>query len=146
MPPWPLYELTTYAQPGWVVLSWGPKPVFYRRTVGPAGQIHGASVHVGAGPFPPDLLKYVAALLGEDASQLPVQAIERRRVRWNGAAELQQDIERIKGDVRERLALLAHKLRERGLLERGESSPFPHDATEIVLLDFRDDSRIPLSR
>ena len=64
MPPWPAYTLTSFPHAGVTVLATGPKPIYYRRTVSPAGQGPAGSVTHIAGPTADDRLQYLAAVAG----------------------------------------------------------------------------------
>jgi hypothetical protein len=137
LPPWASYTMTPFAHPGVVVLSMGPKPVYYRRTVAPAGQTPaGGSVETG-GPTTADRLQYIAALLRITVEDLPVQASESHTVIWRGAAELSAAIDRIRADALRRYARLVSMLRERGVFGDGEPAELSADRVEIVIHDAR---------
>ena len=92
LPPWADYGLTSSAHVGVTVLATGPTPVYYRRTVGPAGRTPSGSTVFLDGPTGDDRLKYVAAAVGID---LPVRGYEQHSVSVKDGSSLDSELTRI---------------------------------------------------
>jgi len=122
LPPWPSYELTEIATPGVVVLALGPTPIYYRRTVSPAGQTPAAhSVTIGE-PSAVDRLKYVAMLAGFDTSDLPLHGVESFSMLPSDAAAVEREIVRIRENLLVRHAVLVRRLVDLGVMTTEEAA------------------------
>ncbi len=146
LPPWATYELTGLVIPGAVVLATGPKPMYYRRHVSPSGMPPSRGSSTEGGPSSEERFKYVAALIGIDFNQLPVQGVEGHSVAWEGMSRLDGAIERIRASIVQRYAELVRLLVQRELLRDDEAAALRRPVIEVVIHDARSDQSTPLRR
>jgi hypothetical protein len=132
LPPWAHYALTTAPQQGVMVLALGPTPVYYRRTIAPAGHTPAGSESSLGGPVTRDRLSYAAALLRVDPSALPVKAFEHHTLR-RSAGNVRAHVERIRANLLERYLLLLEKLVAARALSEDEIDRLPLPAINLVV-------------
>ena len=113
LPPWADYGLTSSVYAGVTVLATGPTPVYYRRTVAPAGRTPSGSTVFLDGPTGDDRLNYVAAAVGID---LPVRGYEQHSVTVKDGSSLDSELTRIRTDLSVRYRRFIHTLIEQSLL------------------------------
>ena len=143
LPPWPAYKLTPFAASGVVVLAPGPTPVYYQRTVGPAGSTPaGSTISIG-GPSTSDRLKYLAAVAGVDVSTLPLRGEEHESLAWRGAAAIDAAVARIREDLRRRYALLLGILVNARVLTGDDAAALPPPQVSIIVHDARQSREPP---
>jgi hypothetical protein len=145
LPPWPAYKLTPFAASGVVVLAPGPTPVYYQRTVAPAGSTPAGSTISRGGPSTSDRLKYLAAFAGVDASTLPLRGDEHEPHAWRGAAAIDAAVARMRADLRRRYALLLGTLVNARVLTGDDAGALPPPHVSIIILDGRQSREPPLS-
>jgi hypothetical protein len=137
LPPWPSYELTHIAASGVVVLAPGPTPIYYQRTVAPAGQTPvGHSVGI-VGPSTADRLKYLAALGGFNASTLPLNGRESYPLAWQGTAAVDAEVVRIRENLLARYARLLEVLVNARVLSAEDASALPAPPVTVIVHDGR---------
>ena len=142
LPPWPAYALTSFSVPGVVVLAPGPTPIYYRRTVAPAGQTPAInSVSIG-GLSAADRLKYLAALGGIDAAAMPLSGDESYSHEWQDMAAVDDAVTRAREDLLRRYAQLLRLLVEARVLAEEDAKALPVPQLTIILRDARR-SRVP---
>jgi hypothetical protein len=146
LPPWATYQLTGFASPGAVVLATGPKPMYYVRSVSPAGIGPSAGSSTEGGPSSEARFKYVAAVVGMESADLPVHAVEFHSLPWQGTNQLDAAIERIRSSVVHRHARLIQLLLQRQLLARDDAAALPLPDIEFLIHDARSDASTPLRR
>lgn len=112
MPPWATYVLTSFPHAGVTVLETGPKPMYYRRTVSPAGQGPAGSEVVIGGPTGDERLQYIVAAAGIDPASVPLRGFEQHSVSVKEINSLNAELARIRADLSARyqqfLATLVH--------------------------------------
>lgn len=135
LPPWAVCRLNPFPHPGVVVLAPGPKPIYYRRSLAPAGQTPTASTVTIGGPNNSDRLEYVAKLLGREDSELPVHAAESFGVRRTATAGLNAELARIREDVQRRYTGLLRMLFDADLLAEAEARAFAVAPVDVILHD-----------
>ena len=137
LPPWPSFELTSFAASGVVVLAAGPTPIYYQRSVSRAGQTPAFRQVTMRGPSTADRLKYLAALAGFDASTLPLTGYESYPLAWQGPASVDAEVVRIREDVRRRYALLLKALMEARALAVEDANALQPLPVTVILHDGR---------
>jgi len=142
LPPWPSYGLTSFAASGVVVLAPGPTPVYYRRTVAPAGMAPAGSTVAIGGPSTADRLKYLAALARVDAATLPLSGNEQASLAWQGAAAIESEVVRVREDLRRRYAMLLGMLVNARVLTDDDAGALSQPQVSIIVHDIRQ-SRVP---
>ena len=135
MPPFAAYELTSFAHAGVTVLATGPKPIYYRRVVAPAGHSPAASVTAISGPTGDDRLLYVAALAGIEPSRLPLRGDEQKSVTIKDDSSLDTVVARLREDLSERYQRLVAMLVAQNVLSPDAVIPQPQIDVEIA--DYR---------
>ena len=144
LPPWPAYKLTPFAVSGVVVLAPGPTPVYYERTVGPAGSTPAGSTIAIGGPSTSDRLKYLAEIAGVDASTLPLRGEEHEPLAWRGAPAIDATVARIRQDLRRRYALLLGVLVNARVVTGHDAAALPPPHVSIIVRDYRQSREPPL--
>ena len=114
LPPWATYALTSSPDAGVTVLMTGPKPIYYRRSVGPAGQTPSGSITFIGGPTGDHRLAYLAAAAGIDAANMPVRGYEQHPVAEDGS--LDREVTRIRKDLLVRYQRLMRMLVDRNIV------------------------------
>jgi hypothetical protein len=145
LPPWANYRLGTSAQPGLVVMSTGPIPVYYQRIVAPAGSTPSANSVHRAGPTADDRLRYLAWLAGRSNGDLPVRGIDTREIRLDVSASLDPALEGVRADILSRWSLLAQALVRTSALSK-ESAAAELPALDFVVHDWRQSGASPLAK
>jgi len=143
-PPLAAFRLTTEREEGSQLLIAGPRPVYYERVPGKAGQPPYASVTVEV-VTADDRLAYLGALL--DARTLDVTGTEHHGLRWAGRADLSARIASLKRAAEDRYDDLLDALASAGILDAVERRALrPQVLVEVV--DMRRDrsERLPASR
>lgn len=115
-PPIAHYRLTTGSRPGSVVVSNGPRAVYYERTVSQPGRGPMVNTLQISGPTDDERLAYIAALLDTDRSQLPIRAYESRAVPPRGAPGHQAALDEARSDVTRRYEILVRQMVEKSAL------------------------------
>ena len=140
LPPWPAYELTTYAHEGTVVLAQGPTTSYYNRRVSAAGIgrpfVRSQQIERSGR----DRLRYLAALVGGDEDRLPLRGVEWHSVRPDTPANLARQIDSLRADVLSHHAALIKMLIQYGLITAQEGGALPPLAIEVVVHDARGDT------
>jgi hypothetical protein len=145
LPPWAGYRLGTSGQPGLVVMSTGPVPVYYQRIVAPAGSTPAASSLQRAGPTADDRLRYLAWLSGRIDGDLPVRGTETREIRLDVSAPLDRALEDVRSDILRRWSMLAQALVRTSALSK-ESAAAELPALDFVVHDSRGSGTSPLTK
>jgi hypothetical protein len=145
LPPWADYRLGTSAQPGLVVMSTGPVPVYYQRIVAPAGSTPSVSVMHRDGPSADERLRYLAWLAGYFTGDLPVRGIEYSEARLDIGAPLDPALDGVRADILSRWSLLAQALvRTEALTKESAATALP--ALDLVVHDARQPRAAPLAQ
>jgi hypothetical protein len=137
LPPWPTYQLTTFAYPGVVVLASGPTPIYYQRITVPSGVLPFEPQLDTRGPSTMDRLKYVAALGHLDPETLSLKPEEFHALAWQGEAALEAEMARIRQDIGHRYTALLRRLVNARALTPEEASAAPQPEIEILVYDRR---------
>jgi hypothetical protein len=125
IPPWAGYELTPFASSGLTILAMGPKPIYYRRRLAPAGQSPAAGVDAAAGPTAHDRLAYAAAAAGIESEQLPLRGIEQSSLSVPHDGNLADVVARVRADFVRRYDLFLRMLVGRGALADDAAAVYP---------------------
>jgi len=136
LPPWAVYRLGTAAHLGVVVLSTGPRTVYYQRILAPAGSAPDRSSVHRPGPTADDRLQYLASLAGQVADSLPTHGTEFREIRLDAGAPLDRSLESVRTDILSRWSLIAQALVRAGALSQ-ESAASELPTLDIVVHDSR---------
>jgi hypothetical protein len=136
LPPIGVYQLTMWAHPGVVVLSDGPRPMYYERTLYHDGGTAPAGSRSGSGPHGADRLEYLAALMDVGVKSLPVKRYEGTALAWRGAGQFDADVQRIRADVAARFVEMLSMLVEWRLLDPDEAKAIQPDI-QLSLHDAR---------
>ncbi len=136
MPPWAVYTLTVYANPGVTVLATGPRNVYYQRTVSPAGQTPAASIQTLSGPTGEERLKYVAAAAGIDEASLPLRGFEQHSVVVSPGVQVNAEVTRLKADLSQRFQRFLHLLVHHGALPATAVTAY-RPQIDVVIEDHR---------
>lgn len=110
LPPWAAYTLTSYAHVGVTVLAMGPTPIYYQRTVAPAGETPSASMFSIGGPTGYDRIVYAAAAAGIDAASVPLRGEEQHSVSVPHGGSFDAEVTRLKADLADRFRQFVHSL------------------------------------
>jgi hypothetical protein len=136
-PPLADYRLTPFARPGDVVLSDGPKPIYYTRVLSQAGLTPAPSSLSIGGPTADDRLSYLARLAGMAPEELSIRGDESHSIQAKSGVDPKADIDRIRADVQRRMARLVEHLVRLGVLT--ESAATRQTPIEIRIEDLRSD-------
>ena len=139
-PPKALYSLGLGTN-GEIVLSSGPRTVYYRRTVEYQAQF-GASTFDVAGPTDEERFQYVTALAGSEWSRMSLSRSE--PIRWQNGHQLIEDVAAVRSAAEYRYRALVEALTSAGRLTAQEADGLAKPAVEIKLVDTREDKSIPL--
>ena len=133
LPPVAEYRLGTVAIPGYVVLSTGPKTVYYQRIVTSGGS-RGCVVVQRDGPTADDRLRYLAHLakLNEDA--LPIRGRDSREVSLPPGAAVDGALEHIRQEILTRWSVLAQALVHMSVLS-AEAAASDLPTIELIVHD-----------
>lgn len=122
---------------GCVMLVDGPTPVYYERTVAPAGVVRPGFDRPA--PSPPGAglrLRYRARLL-ETASApqqpLPLSEYEIRSTAWRDQATLDAEVARFRADILSKYEETIGRLTSAGLLTPAEAASLPKPAVDVVV-------------
>lgn len=133
LPPWPTYELTRFARSGVVVVANGPTPVYYERTVVPAG-VSPAGHSIGMdGPSTRDRLAYLAAVARVRLDSMPLNGYDQYPVRRQDVVSRDAEVARVRADVLRRYRDLLERLIRAGALTSDEAAALPPPAVNVVV-------------
>jgi hypothetical protein len=140
-PPLAAFRLTTERETGSHLLTFGPRPVYYERVPGKAGQPPYASVTVEE-VTADDRLAYLSALL--HATTLDVTGSEHHGLAWAGRADLSARIAILKRAADDRYNALLDTLASTGILDAAERRAL-RPQVQVELVDLRRDrsERLP---
>lgn len=122
-PPLAAYQLSPFASPGSVVLSTGPKPVYYRRVVAEAGMSPVLSSLGFSGPSIAERLEYIAAALHELPERLALRASYHESLKKTDS--LPAAVAARRREIEFGYSLLVKALIERGLISEEQASTLP---------------------
>ncbi len=134
-PPHAYYYLTSSRLPQAVLLSPGPKNIYYRRMVSSESQ-YGVPTNEDGGPDSGDRLQYVNAL-GDFQKKMPISAAEYKSIAWRGLKALEAEKEKFREDILHRYKRLVQMLREEHLLTKEEASIVPNPTIDVRFMDLR---------
>jgi hypothetical protein len=140
-PPIALYEFGLLPSKGDIVLSTGPRTLYYSRRVEYKPQFGAASFDV-VGPTDEDRFRYVTAMGASEWQQMSLSKSE--AVRWRDRRRLVEDVAVARSAVEGRYRALIQALVSAGRLTVEEANSLPKLMIEIKLVDDRDDKSIPL--
>lgn len=136
MPPWATYSLTSFPAAGLSILALGPKPIYYRRTVAPAGQSPAGSVVDIGKPSGSDRLEYAAAAAGLPPAQMPLRGDEQHSITLPEGRSLAIEVARLRDDLERRYRLLLRMLVQRRILADSDLRTYPA-AIDVEVSDHR---------
>lgn len=130
-PPIRRYALSQEAAEGATLLADGPTPVYLRREAGGPPVSRSFVLHDRSR----DRLAWIAARLGVDPEELPLQAVHAATLRWTGAEALRRDVESEQAKLRDAWQALAARLVEAGWVRAEEAGRL----APRIRLDLRDE-------
>jgi ubiquinone/menaquinone biosynthesis C-methylase UbiE len=140
-PPHARYEFSMTPQPGIIVLTAGPRTVYYSRTITPDIPDTFHDLALGA-PTDADRLAYLHAMLGPgDAT--PLQADTNVSIRWSTSEALTQQVENTRRDLERQYRALLGVLVRDDRLTSAEAAALP-SPMDVQLVDRRQDQSVPL--
>jgi hypothetical protein len=125
MPPWATYHLTPFPAAGVSVLAMGPKSMYYRRTLAPAGHTPSASASHIDGPNEDDRVTYAAAAAGMDPTHMPLRGAEQHSISLPEGSDLSNAVNRVRADFARRYELFLRMLVGRGVLAEDVAATYP---------------------
>ena len=125
MPPWATYMLTSIPAGGDAVLAMGPKAMYYRRSVAPAGQTPAFSSMEFGGPTEDDRIAYAAAAAGMTSSEIPLRGAEQHSISLQQDSDLRATLLRIRSDLTRRYDLFLRMLVGRQVLPEDAAARYP---------------------
>ncbi len=140
-PPTALYEFGLLPSKGYIVLSTGPRTLYYSRRIEYKPQFGAAAFDVVA-PSDEERFQYVTAMAGSEWQGMSLSRSE--AVRWRDSRQLVQDVAVARGAAEGRYRALVQALVSAGRLSVEEATRLPKPEIEIKLVDDRDDRSIPL--
>jgi hypothetical protein len=133
-PPLALYSIVEENWPGNVVLTDGPKALYYVRSITSTDQSAEGCQEGIRGPTSEDRLMYLYAMT-ELKSAIPLHAMEYRSAAWHGKAALELELKRLREDILARYSILIRSLVQDNRLTAIESSGLPPLDIEIKIDD-----------
>lgn len=138
-PPHAEYRLAFSPQPGLMVLSQGPHPVYYSRTVATSSQ-YAVSEAAAEGPNDEDRVEYLRAM-SPGTGLNPFRAHTVEIVAWSTADALSQRVQELRSLVERRFRSLVDRARQFRSLPPDEPLQPPID---LCIVDQRSDKAVPL--
>lgn len=138
-PPRATYRFEMGPSPGFVVLSAGPRPVYYSRTVSYGWQF-GVSELVLGGPTGAERLRYVQAYAFPEQEPFDqVRQLGERydSARWEGDDALRRRIDDLRADMLQRYRDFLATLVARGRLTADDSKSLAQPAIDVRIVDAR---------
>jgi hypothetical protein len=133
-PPLALYSMVEEDWPGNVVITNGPRSLYYMRSMTSADKSAESSEEGIRGPTSEDRLLYLYAMTGPK-STAPLHAMEYRSVAWHGKAALELEIKSFREDILASYSNLVHFLVQDNRLTAIEASSLPPLDIEIRIDD-----------
>jgi hypothetical protein len=140
-PPEALYRFELLPAKGNIVLSTGPRTVYYSRTVEYRAQFGISSFDI-SGPTDEERFQYVTAMAGSEWQRTSLTRSE--SIRWQDAPRLIEDVRIARITAQDRYQALVAAMVSRGYLSVEEVASLSKPLIEIKLIDARNDKSIPL--
>jgi hypothetical protein len=140
-PPEALYRFELLPAKGNIVLSTGPRTVYYSRTVENRAQFGVSSFDIG-GPTDEERFQYVTAMAGSQWQRMSLSRSE--SVRWQDTPRLIEDVRIARIAAQDRYQALVEGMVSAGYLTVEEAASLSKPLIEIRLIDARKDKSIPL--
>jgi hypothetical protein len=139
-PPHAEYRFEMAPSPGFLVLTTGPRSVFYSRSIITTFQ-YGTSEVGAVGPTDDDRIAYMRAMIGSGAPSA-VRAENIASVRWSTAESLLQRVQELRRDIELRHQFMEESLRSAYGLSVDAATAQRH--VEVRLVDERKDRSVAL--
>ena len=135
-PPHAYYYLSSGKRPESVLLSLGPRSIYYWRKLTPSGDQYGAPTNEVSGPNSRDRLLYISSL-GNFQQNMPIRDEESRSIEWQGQKALELEKETFTRDILQRHEVLIRMLMESHMLTAEEARIMPNPTIEVRIQDLR---------
>jgi hypothetical protein len=143
-PPRATYRFEAGPASGHVVLSTGPRTLYYSRSVSYQWQFGSSEAFTG-GPSGSDRLTYVIAFTGQENSDVPRQLGARHAsAPWRGADDLRRRVDALRADLLRAYQRFVTGLVAAGHLDAADAASVQQPRIAVEVLDARADRSVPL--
>lgn len=131
------------ARPGHIVLTAGPRTIYYSRQTHYAFQFGHSSAEI-SGPTDDERIEYLAALTGSTGLPFPLRANASAAVAWRGAEDLIKRAAELRQDVEMKYQWVLTTLVERKKLTPADADRYRVPRITMTVVDLREDRSQPL--